>query len=81
MIDPAGQANTPSGQNAALSQETRRVLIELLGQESFRRLQEQGFRLEAVEYDGQQFSGASASLKLEELLQKIQDEEIILQEN
>ena len=81
LIDPAGQANTPSGQNAALSQETRRVLIELLGQESFRRLQEQGFRLEAVEYDGQQFSGASASLKLEELLQKIQDEEIILQEN
>lgn len=42
------------------------------------RLKDEGFNLMAIEYDGQEFTGPAATMKLEELLQKIRDEEIIL---
>lgn len=61
-----------------ISPEVQQAMIELIGQETFTRLRESGFSLMAVEYDGQEFTGPAASAKLEELLQKIRDEEAIL---
>ncbi|MEX0845952.1 MAG: hypothetical protein WD022_11765 [Balneolaceae bacterium] len=64
-----------------ISDELELLLIELMGNENYRRLQESGFTLDGVEYDGQEFIGPAAAIKLEELLQKIRDEEIILGQN
>lgn len=64
-----------------VSDELEEVIVELIGQESYRRLSESGFELESIEYDGQQFTGMAATMKLEELLQKIRDEELILDRN
>ncbi len=68
-----GQTDAPE-----LNGELARMLTQLLGQDAFNRLKAQGFQLEAVEYDGEVFTGVAATLKLEELLQKIQEEIIII---
>ncbi len=77
LIDQT-QPNTPE---TPVSEELEEAIIQLVGEESYRRLSERGFELESVEYDGQQFTGMAATMKLEELLQKIRDEEIILDRN
>lgn len=76
MADATEAASTPP-----FSNEIERALIELMGEDGYRTLEESGFTFESIEYDGQQFTGAAASVKLEELLQKIRDEEIILGDN
>lgn len=77
LIDQT-EPNTP---DTRVSEELEEAIIQLVGEESYRRLSERGFELESVEYDGQQFTGMAATMKLEELLQKIRDEVIILDRN
>jgi hypothetical protein len=67
-----------SAEAPPLSAEVESAIAELIGQEAFTRLKSDGFMLMAVEYDGQEFTGPAATAQLEELLQKIRDEEIIL---
>lgn len=82
LNDPTDQSSSGSpNENVTISEEVRTALIELIGQESFEQIQERGFTLESIEYDGQQFTGPAAALKLEELLQKIRDEKIVIQGN
>lgn len=81
LIDPSNQASSAPGQNVSLTDDAQTVITDLIGQETFQQLQEQGFNLESIEFEGQQFTGTSASLKLEELLEKIRDEDIIIQGN
>ena len=64
-----------------LSEDVQRAIVELIGQDTYQRLRERGFTLESIQYDGQDFSGPAAAIKLEELLQKIRDEEIIVEGN
>ncbi|MEX0719428.1 MAG: hypothetical protein WD059_02090 [Balneolaceae bacterium] len=54
------------------------ALVQLIGQEQYDRLKDGGFDLEGVEVDGQVYSGPIAAQQLEMIYQKIQDEEIIL---
>jgi hypothetical protein len=79
-LNDQSETSSPSS-DPQISEDIERALVELIGQESFNELEERGYSLESIEYDGQQFSGTSAAILLEELLQKIRDEEIILQEN
>lgn len=72
---------TQSTPDTPVSDELEETIVELIGEETYRRLSESGFELESVEYDGQQFTGMAATMKLEELLQKIRDEELILDRN
>ena len=73
LANPSQSAGAPP-----VSKEVEQAIVELIGQDAFRRLKARGFKLMAIEYDGQEFTGPAASVKLEELLQKIRDEEIIL---
>ena len=82
LTDPGGQGAVISlNPDGTFPENLRTALIELMGEESFQELEERGFTLESIAYDGQEFTGASAAMKLEELLEKIREEEIILQEN
>lgn len=76
LMDVTQTTSTPP-----MTNELERMLIEVMGQDNYRRLQQSGFTLQSVEYDGQEFTGPAATTKLEELVQKIQDEEIILGQN
>ncbi|MDR9418119.1 hypothetical protein [Gracilimonas sp.] len=67
--------------NPPMSQEVVEAIVTIIGQEEFERLQENGFQLASIQYDGQDFTGASATVKLEEILQKIRNEEIIIGDN
>lgn len=74
---------TLSGASGALdgvpnAQRYARAIVELIGQDAYRELKSNGFELTAIEYDGQELTGLAAAEKLEEILQKIRDEEIIL---
>lgn len=73
LANPSQSADAPP-----VSQAVERAIIELIGQDTFRRLKASGFNLMSIQYDGQEFTGPAASVKLEEVLQKIRDEEIIL---
>lgn len=73
-----GDASKGPNEAPELDGELARMLTQLIGEDAFRRLKAQGFRLEAIEYDGGEFTGVAATLKLEELLQKIQEEIIII---
>lgn len=75
------KSQTQSTPDTPVSDEVEQIIVELIGQESFNRLSESGFELESVEFDGQQFTGMAATMKLEELLQKIRDDELILDRN
>lgn len=67
-----------SADSPPISEGVEKAIIELIGQGAFMRLKNNGFNLMGIEYDGQEFTGPAATMKLEELLQKIRDEEIIL---
>lgn len=67
-----------TAQDITYSEELEEAIIALLGEDELQRLQERGFSLEEIEYDGQLFTGASAAIKLSEILQKIQDEDLII---
>lgn len=67
-----------SGQDIPHSEGLEEAIIALIGEEEYRSLQESGFSLQEIEYEGQQFTGEQAAVKLEELLQKIQEEELII---
>lgn len=74
---------TLSGASGALdgvpnAQRYARTIVELIGRDAYRELRSNGFELTAIEYDGQELTGVAAAEKLEEILQKIRDEEIIL---
>jgi hypothetical protein len=60
-----------------ISEEAETAIVSLIGEEEFERLKEQGFRLESLEFEGQEFTGATATLKLEEILQLILDNKLI----
>lgn len=75
------QSTSEATTSAPFSSELERSLIELLGNDQYQRLENSGFTLEGIEYDGQEFTGQAAALKLEELLEKIRNEEIILTDN
>lgn len=70
-----------SAESPPLSEEVEQAIIELIGQDAYRQLKDDGFSLMAIEYNEQEFTGPAATMKLEELLQKIRDEEIILGDN
>jgi len=61
--------------------EVEDALIALLGEDAYRQLQSEGFELTGLEYDGQEFTGPAATVKLEELLQLIRDKKLILGSN
>lgn len=64
-----------------VNEDIEQALIALLGEEEYERLREGGFELEAIEFEGQQFSGQTAAIKLEEILRKIRDEDLIVGSN
>ena len=64
-----------------VSQEAIEVMTRFLGEEVFQQLREQGFRLNSIQLDGQEFTGAAATLKLEDILQKLRDEDLIVVDN
>ncbi|MEQ8523942.1 hypothetical protein [Gracilimonas sp.] len=66
---------------APISAEVQRAIERLIGPDAYRRLRDRGFTLESIQYDGQDFTGPAAAIKLEELLQKIRDEKIIVEGN
>ncbi len=68
-------------ETAPTSQEVVSAIIQLIGEDAYENLQSDGFRLSSINYDGEEFTGPAATLKLEELLQRIRDEEIILEGN
>jgi hypothetical protein len=74
VLKDAAQATA----TAPISEDVQRAIERLIGQDAYQRLKERGFTLESIQYDGQEFTGPAASLKLEELLQKIRDEKIIV---
>lgn len=59
-------------------EEINEILVHLLGQERYDNLKDNGFILEGLEIDGEVYSGSTAIQQLELLLQKIRDEEIII---
>lgn len=61
-----------------VSAEVEQAIVELIGQDAFQRLKESGFTLQSITYDGQEFTGPAAGIKLDELLEKIRDEDIIV---
>ena len=66
---------------APISAEVQRAIERLIGENAYQRLRDRGFTLESIQYDGQNFTGPAASIKLQELLQKIRDEKIIVEGN
>jgi hypothetical protein len=64
-----------------ISKEVETAIVELIGQDAFQRLKNNGFTLQSISFDGQEFTGPAAGIKLEELLQKIRDEDIIVSGN
>jgi len=64
-----------------VSQEVEQAIVELIGQDAYQSLKERGFTIESLSYDGQEFAGPAAGIKLDELLQKIRDEDIIVAGN
>ena len=63
---------------ASLTGQVQRALMELIGQDALRQLKDRGFSLESIQYDGQEFTGPAAAIKLEEILEKIRDEDLIV---
>ncbi|MEX0608403.1 MAG: hypothetical protein WEA79_02135 [Balneolaceae bacterium] len=68
----SGGVTIPEDQNV------REVLLQLLGEERYNRLNESGYKLGEIEIDGQIFSGPIAAQQLEMILEKIRNEQIIL---
>ncbi|HET8865720.1 MAG TPA: hypothetical protein VFM80_08470 [Gracilimonas sp.] len=68
-------------ETAPTSQEVINAIVQLIGEDAYENLLSEGFRLSSINYDGEEFTGPAATLKLEELLQRIRDEEIILTGN
>lgn len=63
------------------SDDLNEMLIELLGASQFNELYSNGYVLEGIEFDGVQQNGQAALLFLEQILQKIRDEELIIINN
>jgi hypothetical protein len=74
-------ASSQANASVQVSEDVERAVIELIGQDEFQRLKSRGFELESIQYDGLEFAGQAAGIKLDELLQKIRDEEIIVDGN
>jgi len=62
-----------------LSDETRELVTRLIGDVKLSDLRARGFTLNTIVIDGQEFSGPALTQKLEEILQKVNDEEIIIE--
>ena len=73
--------NTENVNAPPITSEVQDALIALIGEDAYRRLQSEGFELTGLEYDGQEFTGPAATVKLEELLQLIRDKKLILGAN
>lgn len=63
-----------------INNEIRRTLVSFLGEDAYNRLKEAGFSLQNIEIDGVVMSGPQATIKLAEILQKIEDGDIIIGE-
>lgn len=63
-----------------VSNEVRRALMQLMGADRYAQLRKDGYTLEGITFDGQEFTGPAATLQLEDILQKIRDEVLILGE-
>lgn len=70
-----------SSNSAMIDDDLKEMLIELLGQSEINELLNNGFTLEGIELEGQQFTGTAAVQQLELLIQKIQDEQLIIMNN
>lgn len=64
-----------------VTNEVRRALMELIGADRYAQLRKEGFTLEGITFDGQEFNGPAATVALENILQKIRDEELTLGSN
>jgi hypothetical protein len=68
-----------NGQPAVqISERNLQQLIRVVGQERFKRLQEDGYKFQAVEYDGQQYQAAAAGNALSAFLNRLSNEEITI---
>jgi hypothetical protein len=73
LLNPTDATSAPP-----ITKEVTDVIIRMMGEDQYRRLESQGFTFVSMAYDGQEFTGPAAIAKLEELLRKINDDEIIL---
>ncbi|MFP8489486.1 hypothetical protein ACKGJO_10370 [Gracilimonas sp. Q87] len=64
-----------------ITSEAEDALIALIGENAYRQLQSEGFELTGIEYEGQEFTGPAATVKLEDILQLIRDKKLILGSN
>lgn len=67
--------------NVPTTNEVKQAMIQLLGGDQFSQLQREGFTLEGFSYDGLEYTGPAATAKLEEILQKIRDKELVVEKN
>lgn len=75
-------AKAESGEPAVvINDEIRETLVSFLGEDIYNQLKEAGFSLQNIEIDGVIMSGPQATIKLAEILQKIEDGDIIIGEN
>ncbi|SMO93408.1 hypothetical protein [Gracilimonas mengyeensis] len=74
VLQQAGE----QAQKIPINEETEEAVAALLGGAQFQQMLEDGYELQEFEYDGQTYSGPAAVAKLQEILQKIRDEEMII---
>lgn len=72
LVSPSSEAGIQ------ISSEAQEAIINVLGQELFQELYQAGFKIESINIDGLELVGPELILKLEEFLEKIQNEEIII---
>ncbi len=78
LIDPTDETSAAAQE---IDEETVQALIALIGSDLFTTLAEDGFVFESIEMDNQTLSGVVGIQKLAEILEKINDGDLIVNDN
>ena len=64
-----------------VDQETVQALVQLIGQDTYNLLFETGYSFENIEIDGQVYSGVVGIQKILELIEKFQNDDLVIEGN
>jgi hypothetical protein len=71
-----GGAGNANGGAVEISSRQMQQLIKVIGQEEFKRLKEEGYQLQTIQYDGQNFQGSAAGNALVAFLRRLSNNEV-----
>ncbi len=76
LVDPGSESNV-----VEVDQETVQALVQLIGQDTYNLLFETGYSFENIEIDGQVYSGVVGIQKILELIEKFQNDDLVIEGN